>query len=201
MPPPRLIVAGHKAFGGVGGPFGPVSLTTVNTSGSPQNQGPISRRTALAALGVGVFAPSVLAACSGKSITRATKKAPPPQLTYRPGDGTGDVVPIASISVEVSDGWFQRVALTNSAGKVVAGAYNQDRTVYTTTEPLGYDTTYAWSGAAVGHDGKAVPVAGKFTTVTPKKKIDGGWAVGGGSADIDTQVSQSTAQSQMSPSE
>ena len=31
--------------------------------------------------------------------------------------------------------------------------------------------------------------------------LAGGCALGGGSADIDTQVSQSTAQSQMSPSE
>ena len=31
--------------------------------------------------------------------------------------------------------------------------------------------------------------------------VGGGSAFGGGSADIDTQVSQSTAQSQMSPSE
>ena len=43
--------------------------------------------------------------------------------------------------------------------------FNEDRTVYTTTEPLGYETSYTWSGSAVGHDGKALPVAGKFTTV------------------------------------
>jgi lipoprotein-anchoring transpeptidase ErfK/SrfK len=154
----------------------------VDTSSTPQSQGPINRRLALAALGAGVFAPSVLAACAGKSIMpQATKKPPPPpRLTYRPADKTEDVVPIAPISVEVSDGWFQRVTLTNSSGKVVAGAYNQDRTVYTTTEALGYDTTYTWSGTAVGHDGKAIPVAGKFITVTPKKKIDGGFQLSDG---------------------
>ena len=40
-------------------------------------------------------------------------------------------------------------------------------------------------------------VAGAVTGIW----VDGGCAVGGGSADIDTQVSQSTAQSQISPSE
>jgi lipoprotein-anchoring transpeptidase ErfK/SrfK len=66
------------------------------------------------------------------------------------------------------------------AGKAIAGAFNQDRTVFMTTEPLGYDSTYTWSGSAVGHDGKAIPVAGKFSTVTPKKKIDGGFQLADG---------------------
>jgi len=128
-----------------------------------------------------VFAPNVLAACSGKSITQAIKKPPPaPHLTFQPADAASDVVPIVPISVQVSDGWFQHVALTNSSGKVVAGAFNQERTVYTTTEPLGYDATYTWSGSAVGHDGKAIPVAGKFTTVTPSKKIGGGFQLADG---------------------
>ncbi len=125
---------------------------------------------------------STIRATNGMTpITQATKKPPPAtRLTYRPADATTDVVPIAPISVEVSDGWFQHVALTNSAGKVVAGGFNQDRTVYTTTEALGYDAKYTWSGSAVGHDGKAIPVAGKFTTVTPKKKIDGGFQLADG---------------------
>ena len=128
-----------------------------------------------------MFAPNVLAACAGKSITQPTKKPPPAaRLTFRPADATTDVVPIAPTSVEVSDGWLQHVALTNSAGKVVAGSFNQDRTVYTTTEPLGYDSTYTWRGSAVGHDGKAMPVAGKFTTVSPTKKIGGAFQLADG---------------------
>jgi hypothetical protein len=163
---------------GVLAPFRAVSLSVVNASSAPP---PINRRLALAALGVGVFAPSVLAACSGKSITQAIKQPPPgPRVTFQPADAASDVVPIAPISVQVSDGWFQHVALTNSSGKVVAGAFNQDRTVYTGTESLGYDSTYTWSGSAVGHDGKAIPVKGKFTTLTPTKKIDGGFQLADG---------------------
>jgi lipoprotein-anchoring transpeptidase ErfK/SrfK len=136
---------------------------------------------ALAALGLGVFAPGVLAACTGTLTKQAEKKEPPaPHLKFQPADAATNVVPIAPVSVLVSDGWFQKVALTNSAGKAVAGAFNEDRTVYTTTEPLGYDATYTWSGSAVGHDGKAVPVAGKFATVTPTKKIDGGFQLADG---------------------
>jgi lipoprotein-anchoring transpeptidase ErfK/SrfK len=150
----------------------------VNTSTPPS---PFNRRRALAALGVGVFVPSVLAAC-GDKVTKAIEKKmeSPARLKYQPSDAAKDVAPIAPVSVEVSEGWFQHVTLTNSSGKVVAGAFNQDRTVYTTTEALGYEASYSWSGSAVGHDGKAIPVAGKFTTVAPTKKIDGGFQLADG---------------------
>jgi lipoprotein-anchoring transpeptidase ErfK/SrfK len=158
--------------------FLPVSFNIVSTSSTPP---PLNRRVALTALGLGVFAPSVLAACSGTVTKQAQKKEQSaPQLKYQPADAANDVVPIAPVSVVVSDGWFQKAALTNSAGKAVAGAFNQDRTVYTTTEPLGYDTTYSWSGSVVGHDGKAVPVTGKFTTVAPSKKIGGSFQLADG---------------------
>jgi lipoprotein-anchoring transpeptidase ErfK/SrfK len=136
---------------------------------------------ALTALGLGVFAPGVLAACAGPVAKQAEKKeTPAPELKFQPAPAATDVVPIAPISVQVSDGWFQKVALTNSSGKVVAGAFNSDRTVYTTTEPLGYDGTYTWTGSAVGHDGKAVPVSGKFTTVSPTKKVGGAFQLSDG---------------------
>jgi lipoprotein-anchoring transpeptidase ErfK/SrfK len=159
--------------------FLPVSFNIVSTSSTPP---PLNRRVALTALGLGVFAPSVLAACSGTTAKQAqkNKEQSAPNLKYQPADAANDVVPIAPVSVVVSDGWFQKAALTNSAGKTVAGAFNQDRTVYTTTEPLGYDTSYSWSGSVVGHDGKAVPVTGKFTTVAPSKKIGGSFQLADG---------------------
>ena len=83
------------------------------------------------------------------------------------------MAPVAPVRVEVKDGWFQRVALTNSDGKVVAGALNRDRTSFTTTEPLGYGVSYTWAGSVVGHDGKAVPVQGNFTTVNPTTQVNG----------------------------
>lgn len=145
------------------------------------NPPPINRRLALATLGLGVFAPGLLAACAGTASKQAEKKeTPAAHVKFQPADSAENVVPIAPISVEVNDGWFQHVTLTNSSGKPVAGAFNQDRTVYTTTEPLGYETTYNWSGSAVGHDGKAIPVAGKFSTVSPTKKIDGGFQLADG---------------------
>jgi lipoprotein-anchoring transpeptidase ErfK/SrfK len=146
---------------------------------------PINRRRALTTLAVGILAPNVLAACFGGSSKQAEKPKEPsgPKLTFQPAPGTPaakNIVPTAPVSVEVRDGWFQRVALTNSAGKAVRGALNRDRTVFSITEPLGYDATYTWSGSVVGHDGKAIPVAGKLSTVSPTKVIDGGFQLADG---------------------
>lgn len=128
-----------------------------------------------------MFAPNVLAACGGTVAKQGQKKeAAAPHLKFEPADAASDVVPTAPVSVHVGDGWFQKVALTNSSGKAVAGAFNPDRTVYTVTEPLGYDATYTWSGSVVGHDGKTVPVSGKFTTVAPTKKIGGSFQLADG---------------------
>jgi lipoprotein-anchoring transpeptidase ErfK/SrfK len=144
---------------------------------SPANPLPsISRRRALTALAVGVVAPGALAACGTKSgKPTAAAPAPPaaPSITYLPADAATDVAPVTPVRVEVKDGWFQRVTLINAEGKPVAGALNRDRTVFSTTEPLGFGASYTWGGSVVGHDGKAVPVSGKFTTVNPSKQVNG----------------------------
>ena len=128
-----------------------------------------------------MFSPGLLAACAGTATKQSEKPAlPAPNLKFEPADAASGVVPIAPISVQVGDGWFQKVALTNSSGKVIAGSFNEDRTVYTTSEPLGYYVTYTWSGSVVGHDGKAISVTGKFTTVSPSKQIGGGFQLADG---------------------
>jgi lipoprotein-anchoring transpeptidase ErfK/SrfK len=144
---------------------------------SPANPLPsINRRRVLTALAVGVVAPGALAACGSKvGKPSATGPAAPadPSITYEPANAATDVVPVAPVRVEVKDGWFQRVTLINSGGKPVAGVLDRDRTSFTTTEPLGYGVAYTWGGSVVGHDGKAVPVSGKFTTVNPNNQVNG----------------------------
>jgi lipoprotein-anchoring transpeptidase ErfK/SrfK len=136
----------------------------------------LTRRRALAALAVGVVAPGALAAC-GSRIGKPSADAPAapagPSIKYQPANDATDVAPVAPVGVEVKDGWFQRVTLTNPEGKVVAGALNRDRTSFTTTEPLGYGASYTWAGSVVGHDGKAVPVQGNFTTINPTTQVNG----------------------------
>lgn len=147
----------------------------MSPAGDNQASAPlINRRRALTALAVGVGA-GALAACSGKTPGQAEPEAAPaaPSLTFEPVADSADVLPTAPVEVKVSDGWFQRISLTNPDGKVVAGKLNQDRTAFSVTEPLGYDSTYTWAGTVVGHDGKSVPVEGKFTTVAPQTQVSG----------------------------
>ncbi|RAV17975.1 L,D-transpeptidase [Mycolicibacterium sp. GF69] len=135
-----------------------------------------NRRRALAALAVGVVAPGALAACmtNNESSSGSGEGAPDaPSLNFKPANDATDVTPTEPVGVEVTDGWFQRVTLTNPDGKVVAGALNRDRTEFTITEPLGYGVEYTWKGSVVGRDGKAAPVEGSFSTLDPSAQVSG----------------------------
>jgi lipoprotein-anchoring transpeptidase ErfK/SrfK len=136
---------------------------------------PVTRRRLLGALALGVAAPGALAACFGGSGSQGGDSAAPaaPSLTFTPAGAAVDVTPTAPIRLEVKDGWFQRVVLTNPDGKAVAGVLNRDRTAFSTTEPLGYGTVYTWGGSVVGGDGKSVPVSGSFTTINPTQTVNG----------------------------
>jgi lipoprotein-anchoring transpeptidase ErfK/SrfK len=136
----------------------------------------INRRAALTAIVVGTS--GFLAACAGRTVTgpdgSQTAESPkPPEVSFSPANAADDVVPTAKVGAKVDNGWFQRVALTNADGKVVAGAINRDRTVFTVSEPLGYGVEYTWGGSVVGHDGKAVPLEASFTTVDPQIQVNG----------------------------
>ena len=135
---------------------------------------PVNRRQALTALALGVVAPNALAACFGGPSKQSSTSAPPPKpaLSFTPADAATKVVPTAPVSLQVKDGWLQRVTLANPDGKVVAGSLNRDRTAFTTTEPLGYGLVYTWAGSVVGHDGQAMPIAASFTTVDPTKQVN-----------------------------
>jgi lipoprotein-anchoring transpeptidase ErfK/SrfK len=138
---------------------------------SPESLPKLNRRQMLGAAAL-IAAPNLLAGCVTGSDTSSTPSAKP-TLTFTPADGASAIVPTVPIGVRVSDGWFQRVALTSPAGKAVSGSLNRDRTAFTITEPLGYDAAYTWSGSVVGHDGQAVAVTGSLRTVTPSQVVNG----------------------------
>ncbi len=138
---------------------------------------PLSRRQALSLLALGGCA--ALAACQRDGASNAGRTGTP-SLSYTPADGSSGVLPTVAVSVRVADGWFQRVALTNAAGKDVAGALNRDRTVFVITEPLGYGGVYTWRGAVVGHDGQSSPVNGSFRTLAPTKVVNAGFQLSDG---------------------
>ena len=131
----------------------------------------LNRRQALSTVAL-LAATDLLAGCLNRTNT-SSAPPPTPMLTFTPAEGATAVVPTAPVGVQVSDGWFQHIGLTNAAGKTVAGSLNRPRTAFTVAEPLGYDAVYTWSGSVVGRDGQATPVSATFSTVKPSKVVNG----------------------------
>ncbi|WP_424183306.1 L,D-transpeptidase [Actinokineospora sp. G85] len=115
----------------------------------------------------------VLASCSsGDSGAPApaerTSEAPPlAKLTAKPADDATEVPPGEPVTITVTDGAIDEVALTNAEGKAVAGELAADKLTWTSGEVLGYAKTYSYNASATGSDGKKVELKGSFTTLKP----------------------------------
>ena len=103
----------------------------------------------------------------------SAEASPVAVVTQNPAAGAVDVSPVAPISVTVTDGTLREIALTNPDGKLVQGELALEQASYTITEPLGYGSTYTWTG-------KTVPVDGSFTTVTPDSRSSVSTNIGDG---------------------
>ncbi|MGH3924161.1 MAG: Ig-like domain-containing protein, partial [Pseudonocardiaceae bacterium] len=125
----------------------------------------------------------LMAGCTGTGPSLGTSNAPPrpqAQVITLPGDKAVDISPALPVSVRVTGGVLQHVALTNRDGKGVAGSLSADRRSWTSTEPLGYGRTYTWGGTAAGPDDILVPVTGSFTTVEPREVVHATVNIGDG---------------------
>src|SRR2546423_6658905 len=125
----------------------------------------------------------LLTACSGAATGSFGANQPPrphAHVSILPGNKAANVSPTLPVSVRVTGGALQQVALTNADGKAVAGTLSADRRSWTSSEPLGYGKTYTWSGSAAGPDHLSVPVTGSFSTVTPKQQLHATLNIGDG---------------------
>ncbi len=127
---------------------------------------------------------AVLVVLTGCTIDRPGSDAEPAgpvaRVAITPAPEATDVAPRAPVSVTVSDGRIDQIALTNANGKQVTGEFSPDRATYKITEPLGYDASYTWTGTAIGTDGKPVPIDGTFTTLRPKSTTPATLNIGDG---------------------
>ncbi|MDL9936903.1 Ig-like domain-containing protein [Gordonia sp. ABSL1-1] len=134
-----------------------------------------NRRTVLAAAGVGIVGVAV-AACGSSSTDSGSGDAPAAptvELTYTPALDGPAPNPTAEYSVRAANGVLDpNVKLVNPRGKTVAGKLSDDRTTFTVSEPLGYDTEYTWAGSATGFDRKTVQLDGSFTTLAPANQLN-----------------------------
>ena len=122
----------------------------------------------------------LVAGCTGAGLSSGQSPAPLTQVSIEPGDKAEDVKPTQPASVSVTGGELREVALTNADGKAVAGTLSPDRRSWTSTEPLGYDRTYTWSGTAAGPNSPVVPITGSFSTVKPRQLVHATLNIGDG---------------------
>lgn len=144
-----------------------------------------TKQLAVSLLGVTLLG-AVLAGCTsanGATTSAGTHPRPaqgqlstvrePASVTTQPAAGTPDASPGSLVAASVANGKISAVTLTSSTGTQVSGQLSADHHTWTATEQLGYGRTYTWSGSALGQDGRAVPIGGAFTTVTPARQASG----------------------------
>ncbi|MEU6641171.1 Ig-like domain-containing protein [Saccharomonospora sp. NPDC046836] len=134
----------------------------------------IERRTVLRVAAVAGSA-GLLAACSertgGTADVDPVSVPPKARITVDPVVEAADVPVLKPVTVSVTDGALTEVQLTNAEGTAVAGQLNADKTVWTSSEPLGYGKTYTYAAKAKGSDDKVAELGGSFATVTPAREV------------------------------
>jgi lipoprotein-anchoring transpeptidase ErfK/SrfK len=106
---------------------------------------------------------------SGTAGTQSTTGAAAPvaQVSIA-GGGSTDVNPTTPIVVSVTGGKLTTVTVTNAAkGSTVKGALAADGSSWTSSEKLGYGSTYDVVADALGTDGKQVEQKGSVKTLSP----------------------------------
>lgn len=122
---------------------------------------------------------ALAAACSGggggtqggTGGEQTTPAQPVAKLTAEPAVDAKDVPVLQPVTVKVTDGALTDVKLTNADGKAVEGSLNAERTVWTSSETLGYGKTYTYAASATGSDNKPVQLTGSFTTLSPANQV------------------------------
>jgi lipoprotein-anchoring transpeptidase ErfK/SrfK len=149
---------------------------------------PSSRGTRSAAVAVLLAAALALSACSSgdggtggnPSDTPAMPGGGPAQgnaapvaITISPSNGA-NVSPATPVTVTATNGKLTDVTMTNTAkGKTVSGSMSPDGLSWTTSEPLGYSSTYKIVAHATGAGGGApVEQDGQISTLTPKAQAN-----------------------------
>lgn len=128
------------------------------------------RRTVFkAALAAG--SAGLLAACTGRTggTAKVDPAALPPKakITAQPSTDAKDVSVLESVKLNVAEGAFTEVKVTNGAGAEVSGELDEAKTTWTSKEPLGYGKTYTYAAKAKGDDDKTAEFTGSFSTIAP----------------------------------
>ncbi|QWF83143.1 L,D-transpeptidase [Amycolatopsis sp. CA-230715] len=96
----------------------------------------------------------------------------PVSITIDPANGT-DLNPAKPITVKAANGTLADVTVSNTAkNKPVKGDFSADKTSWTTSEPLGYGSTYQIVAHANDGKGKTAEQQGKISTLSPRQQAN-----------------------------
>ncbi|GIG00559.1 L,D-transpeptidase [Catellatospora citrea] len=141
--------------------------------------GPLTRRSALAALGL-TGAAIGLAACTGSKSPSGTAspgqspEGPPPKAHVtitEPAAAATEVPASAEIVFAATDAVSTQVVLKDAAGVEVAGELHPDGKGWLPAKSLAYGTAYTVTVTATGDDGKPATATSTFTTMAQPDKV------------------------------
>ena len=82
-------------------------------------------------------------------------------------DGEVGATPREPIILDVTDGVFDEVTVTNEEGRQIEGEFNETRSEWRTTETLGYNRDYSIEASASNEDGETTTDSTAFSTIVP----------------------------------
>lgn len=82
-------------------------------------------------------------------------------------EGEVDATPREPVVLDVTDGVFEEVMVTNEEGRAVRGEFNEDRSQWRSTETLGYQRNYSIEASASSTGGESITESSSFSTVVP----------------------------------
>ncbi len=96
----------------------------------------------------------------------------PVKLVASPADGAKQVNPAAPVSLKVTNGTVERVALTSGDGAAIEGSLSPDGTGWSAAGPLQFNSSYTYSFVVTDTAGRKTDTTRTFTTVSTANEAD-----------------------------
>jgi lipoprotein-anchoring transpeptidase ErfK/SrfK len=156
-----------------GAPTSGAQASGTQASGVPASSPPASgpATSGPATSGPATSGPATSGAAASSSPAAGVNALPVAKVSASPAFGSKTVGVADPLKISVQQGRITDVKVTTCTGHELKGAVSADGTSWSLGEVLGYGKTYTASGTATGTDGKAVPIAGSFSTVVPTSKV------------------------------
>ncbi len=93
------------------------------------------------------------------------------RVSAKPKFGSTDVEPSTPVTVTVFSADIKDLSVTADDGILVTGTISEDKSTWTLTQRLKYNTTYTFTGTAVSESGEESPISGTLATIKPEKTV------------------------------